>query len=68
LEEKIGAVAGFLSPRVGRGVAEVEAELRRVLEELKADPRNAVRHGFARLVYFPPSSEEELGAGAVKVR
>jgi len=60
LEERLGCFADSISRRFGLDRAEVEARLRRLVEELKADPKSAFRAGFVRLAFFPPGSEEEL--------
>jgi len=58
LEEGRGYIAELLSRRLG--VEGAEERVERVVEELKRDPKNVVRAGFARLTTIPPASEEEL--------
>jgi len=58
LEEELSYISWLLSQRLG--VEGAKEGLRRLLEELKGDPRNAVRMGFVRLTTTPPTSEEEL--------
>jgi len=60
LEERLGEIARSLARALGVGVEEVERRLRGVLSELKSNPRNTIRRGFARLLFFPPRSEDEL--------
>jgi len=60
LEEKLGEIVTMLSQKLGISREEVERRLRGALNELKSDPLNAVRAGFARLLILPPRSESEL--------
>jgi len=56
--EEVASISRFL-PR-GLGLGGAEERLGRAMEELKAEPKDAVVSGFARLALLPPSTEEEL--------